>query len=99
MPTKFGNKLNQTDNLSTLEWNSIFLINDDCNVDSIFREGENRDTVFYQELEAYVEDQLNGRLKDHLWGNYIDDETCELSTRDPQIKKTYIIVIIILVFR
>lgn len=93
LPPKFGRiKLNQTDNLSTLrEWNSIFLINDDCNVDSIFREGENRDTVFYQELEAYVEDNWNGRLKDHLWGNYIDDETCELSTRDPNKLKRHIL--------
>lgn len=93
LPPKFGRiKLNQTDNLSTLrEWNSIFLINDDCNADSIFREGDNRDSVFYKELEEYINNNWNGRLKDHLWGNYINDETCELSTRDPSKLKRHIL--------
>lgn len=93
LPIQFGRiKLNKTDNLSTLrEWNSIFTINDACNVDSIFRNGTNRDAAFYSELEQYINENWSGRLKDHLWGKYINDETCPLSTRDSTKLKNHIL--------
>ena len=90
---KFGRvSLDQTDNLSTLEeWNSIFSINDNCNADSIFREGQNRDIAFYKEIEEYINTNWNGKLFDHLWGSYIEDDTCELSTRDSQQLKKHVL--------
>jgi hypothetical protein len=47
--------------------------------------------VFYSELEQYINDNWSGRLKDHLWGKYINDETCPLSTRDPSKLKRHIL--------
>ena len=73
------------------EWNSIFDVNGSANADSIFRDGSNRDEVFYQHLEEYINKNWYGRLKRNLWGDAIEDESVELTTRDPKILKDNIL--------
>jgi hypothetical protein len=86
LPEKFGTTItNRTDKLSTLnEWNSIFAINDNCNAGTVFRNGDNRDTVFSNEMIDYLNKHWYGKLKSHLWGNAIDNTSVDLSSRDPE---------------
>ncbi len=81
-----------TDKHTTLtEWNSIFDVNGSANADSIFRDGSNRDEVFYQHLEEYINKNWHGKLKRNLWGDAIEDESVELTIRDPKILKDNIL--------
>lgn len=80
------------DKYTTLtEWNSIFNVNEAANADSIFRDGSNRDEVFYQHLEEYINKNWYGKLKRNLWGDAIEDESVQLTTRDPEILKDNIL--------
>lgn len=72
------------------EWNSLFSINDNSNADSIFRNGENRDEVFAEELKKYLDENWNDKLKKNLWGDLINNQNVELSTRDPKKLKDHI---------
>ena len=72
------------------EWNSMFEINQNSNVDSIFKNGQNRDEVFIQEMQNYLEKNWYNKLKRNLWGNYIDNESIQLSSRDPETLKNHI---------
>jgi hypothetical protein len=65
------------------EWNSIFKINDNCNAYSTFSSGDNRDEVFFQELNTYVSENWNGKLKTYLWGDMVGDASNGLSSSDP----------------
>ena len=89
LPERFGTTTTDEKNsLSTLnEWNSIFAINDGCNAGSIFRNGENRDTVFFSEMRNYLNRHWYGKLKDQLWGSAINDTSVSLSSRDPETLK------------
>ena len=78
-------------NTTLTEWNSIFDVNGSANADSIFRDGSNRDEVFYQHLEEYINKNWYGKLKRNLWGDAIEDESVELTTRDPKILKDNIL--------
>lgn len=78
-------------NTTLTEWNSIFDINGSANADSIFRDGSNRDEVFYQQLEEYINKNWYGKLRRNLWGDAIEDESVELTTRDPKILKDNIL--------
>lgn len=72
------------------EWNNIFDINRNCNADSIFKNGKNRDEVFMEELCSYLDDNWYNNLKKNLWGQYIEDESLDLSSRDPEVLKNHI---------
>lgn len=78
-------------NTTLNEWNSIFNINGSANADSIFRDGSNMDEVFYQYLEEYINKNWYGKLKRNLWGDAIEDESVELTTRDPEVLKDNIL--------
>ena len=72
------------------EWDSIFDLNEDCNADSIFRNGKNRDEAFSQEMEEYLNKNWYDKLKRNLWGSFINDENVNLSSRDPEVLKNHI---------
>jgi|GEM_PF-4455135 len=86
--TKSSSSVRKNDTIS--EWNSIFEINKNCNADSIFKNGKNRDEVFAEELKSYLDDTWHNKLKRNLWGDYIDNENIELSSRDPETLKNHI---------
>lgn len=73
-----------------VEWNSIFEINKNCNADSIFKNGKNRDEVFMDRLKKYLDLNWYNKLKRNLWGEYIEDESLDLSSRDPEVLKNHI---------
>ena len=73
------------------EWNSIFEINEVGNADVFFRSGENMDQVFSEAMSKYLNENWYGKLKQHLWGNRINDKTVSLSSRDPETLKNTII--------
>jgi len=72
------------------EWNSIFAINENCNADSIFSNKRNRDEAFAQHMQAYLDKNWYNKIKDNLWGDCIDDESLDLTTRDPELLKNII---------
>lgn len=92
LPEKFSAKRNSSQRKEDMlnEWNSIFEINADCNADSIFRDGENRDSAFIKELKGYIDKNWYGKMKRNLWGDYIDNQNINLSSRDPLILKNHI---------
>lgn len=92
LPEKFSAKQNSSQRKEDMlnEWNSIFEINANCNADSIFRDGENRDSAFIKELKAYIDKNWYGKMKRNLWGDYIDNQNINLSSRDPLILKNHI---------
>lgn len=73
------------------EWNEIFSINKYHNADSIFQDGTNIDYHFYEELERYINHHWYGNLKKNLWGNAINDQSVNLSTRDEKLLKDNIL--------
>tara|TARA_R110000824_G_scaffold28361_1_gene95422 strand:- start:215 stop:1393 length:1179 start_codon:yes stop_codon:yes gene_type:complete len=73
------------------EWNSIFEINDNCNAYSTFSNGNSRDEVFLQELDYYVSENWNGKLKTYLWGDMINNPDNGLSSSDPSILRNVIL--------
>ena len=89
LPERFGvtSSDRQTKGDTLDEWNSIFAINDGCNAGSIFRGGENRDNVFSEEMNNYLNKNWYGNLKTYLWGNVINDSSVSLSSRDPETLK------------
>jgi hypothetical protein len=91
-PLKFGAITSPaaTRSATLREWNSLFNINDGCNVNSVFKSGENRDTEFTSELANYLSANWYSKLQEHLWGDYIQDSGCSLFTRDPRILKNVI---------
>lgn len=92
LPEKFG--IISTDRLGRLavleEWNSIFSINKECNASSIFRSGESRDGLFTSEMISYLDQNWYGKLQTNLWGEAINKETVQLSTRNPEKLKNTI---------
>ena len=94
LPEKFGPAYTPaSDKLSFKnEWNSIFDINAGANADIFFRSGENRDQVFGEAMEKYLNENWYGKLQEHLWGSQINDtEWVKLSSRDPETLKNTII--------
>lgn len=92
LPDKFVAQTNSSQKKGDMleEWNSIFEINKNCNADSIFKSGENRDEVFMGQIKEYLDYNWNGKMKSNLWGDYIDNEEIELSSRDPLVLKNHI---------
>jgi hypothetical protein len=72
------------------EWNSIFQINQNCNADSKFRNGVNRDEKFIEEIGGYLNKNWYNKLKRNIWGDYINNQNINLSSRDPEILKNHI---------
>ena len=66
------------------EWNSIFSINNHCNVESEFLNGKNRDEVFIQRLRNYMDKNWEKSMKEFLWGDCITDKSLSglLTTQD-----------------
>jgi hypothetical protein len=93
LPEEFGPVYTlASDKLSVKnEWNSIFEINAGANADIFFRSGENRDQVFGEAMEKYLNENWYGKLQQHLWGSQIDDTSVNLSSRDPEVLKNTII--------
>jgi hypothetical protein len=91
-PLKFGGIVSPSASreMTLREWNSLFVINDGCNANSMFRSGENRDTEFTNELGSYLDDNWHSKLEEHLWGGYINDTGCALLTRNSSILKNLI---------
>lgn len=73
------------------EWNGIFDTNSYANADSIFKDGSNRDEVFYQYIEEYINKNWYGKLRRNLWGDAIENDSVELTTRDPKKLKDNIL--------
>lgn len=46
--------------------------------------------MFAEELKSYLDDTWHNKLKRNLWGDYIDNENIELSSRDPETLKNHI---------
>ena len=73
------------------EWNSIFSINDNCNAFSTFSNQKNRDEAFFEEMYSYVSENWYDKLKTYLWGDIINDQSIQLSSRDPETLKNIIL--------
>ena len=71
------------------EWNSIFNMTKNANINSKFRDGSNVDEHFVKELKAYMNEEWDGKMKRYLWNRGMFDSTIELSSDDPiKLKKT-----------
>ncbi len=65
------------------EWNSIFNMTNGANINSVFRDGSNVDDHFVKELQAYMNEEWDGKMKRYLWDRGIIDSSIELSSNDP----------------
>lgn len=70
------------------EWNSIFNMTVNANINSRFRDGTNVDEYFVQELKAYLNEEWDGKIKRYLWKKCITDTGVNVSSDDPgELKK------------
>lgn len=72
------------------EWNSIFSITDNANINSKFRDGTNVDQYFIKELKAYMNQEWDGKMQKYLWERATVDSLLELNTNDPATLKNVI---------
>lgn len=66
------------------EWNSIFNITKNANINSRFRDGTIVDEHFLKELKSYMNDQWDGKMKRYLWDMGTFDSDVLLSSNDPE---------------
>lgn len=85
-------KTNGVGPFSTItEWNNIFDITFNSNVYSKISISQSRDEVFYAEIEEYINTNWDNKLKDNLWGQAIEDNSLDLSSRDPSTLRQVIL--------
>ena len=70
------------------EWNSIFNMTTNANINSQFRDGTNVDEYFIQELKSYMNEEWDGKMQRYLWKKGITDTGVNVSSNDSnELKK------------
>ena len=70
------------------EWNSIFNMTVNANINSQFRDGTNVDEYFIQELKSYMNEEWDGKIQRYLWKKGIIDTGVNVSSDDSnELKK------------
>lgn len=65
------------------EWNSIFSITNNININSTFKDGENIDDYFMQEIDSYINEEWDGKMQKYLWERGVVDSSISLSSNEP----------------
>lgn len=54
------------------EWNSLFKINENCNIEDEFSNGKNRDQTFINAMRNFLDKNWDGSMRQFLWGNILN---------------------------
>jgi hypothetical protein len=67
------------------EWNSIFKINENCNIEDEFSNGKNRDQCFIDAIRAFLDKNWDGSMRQFLWNDSLSDNAVvsNISTKLP----------------